>query len=86
MPILNIVTSQTGTVGVLPSISYINTSDTIAEVTTSGYLNNSVQSSLASFSLPCMCLVSTVASAGVQPIPGWYALSFSAGNWLLTAV
>ena len=39
MAILNIVTQTPGLVGVLPSPIYINTNDTLAEVTVTGYLN-----------------------------------------------
>jgi hypothetical protein len=38
MPILSITTSETGLVSVNPSVIYINTSDTFAQVTTTGYL------------------------------------------------
>jgi hypothetical protein len=85
MPILSIQPSQTGLIGVLPSIAYIETTDTIADVVVNGYLNTAVQSGLAIFSLPCMCCISTIASAGAQPVSGWYTLSFSAGNWNLAA-
>ena len=85
MPILNIQASQAGLTGVIPSIAYIQTNDTEATVLTAGYLNQSVQSGLASFSLPCMCCVSTQASSSAQPKTGWYNLSYSAGNWSLTS-
>lgn len=39
MAILNIVTSSPGLVDVVPSIAYINTNDTLATITTAGYLN-----------------------------------------------
>jgi hypothetical protein len=85
MPILNIQSSQAGLTGVLPAIAYINTNDTEAQVLATGYLNQAVQSGLASFSSPCMCCVSTVNSAGAQPSVGWYELSYSAGNWSLVS-
>jgi len=77
MPILNIQTGLAGTTGVSPSIAYIATNDTEAQILTTGYLNQSVQSGLASFSLPCMACVSTVASAGAQPDVGWYEISYT---------
>lgn len=83
MPILNIQSSQAGLTGVLPAVAYINTNDTEAQILATGYLNQAVQSGLASFSSPCMVLVSTVNSAGAQPDVGWYELSYSAGNWSL---
>lgn len=84
MPILNIQASQAGLSGSLPSLAYIQTSDTAAQVLATGYLNKAVQSGLASFSLPCLANVSTIASASAAPIAGWYNVSFSAGNWSLT--
>lgn len=93
MPILNIQSSQTGLVGTLPSIAYINTSDTESQILASGYLNQSVASGLASFSLPCMACVTTVASAGAQPSVGWYNVSYTTTSgspvsaiWSLTAI
>lgn len=92
MPILNIQSSSAGLTGTLPSVAYIQTSDTEAQVLATGYLNQSVQSGLASFSLPCMCCVSTIASAGASPTVGWYNLSYvpnsgvpQQGNWSLTS-
>ena len=85
MSIINIQSSQAGLTGVLPSIAYIQTSDTEAQVLAAGYLNQAVQSGLATFALPCICCVSTMASAGAQPVSGWYALSYSEGNWSLTS-
>ena len=85
MPKLNIQSSQAGLTGVLPAIAYINTNDTEAQVLATGYLNQAVQSGLASFSSPCMVCVSTVSSAGAQPDVGWYELSYSAGNWSLVS-
>ena len=80
MSILNIVTGLAGTSSVLPSIAYISTSDTEAQVLASGYLNQAVQSGLAAFTLPCMACVSTVASAGANPDVGWYEVSYTASG------
>lgn len=91
MPILNIQTTQSGLAGVLPAIAYIATSDTEAQVLVTGYLNNTVQSGLAAFSLPCIACVSTIASAGAAPVVGWYNVAYvpqsgvpHQGNWSLT--
>ncbi len=93
MPILNVVSGLSGTTGVSPSIAYIQTSDTEAQILASGYLNQSVASGLASFSLPCMACVSTIASAGAQPTVGWYQVSYTttasapvSGIWSLVAI
>jgi hypothetical protein len=92
MPILNIQTTQTGLIGVLPSLAYIQTSDTEAQVLATGYLNQAVQSGLAAFTLPCIASVSTIASAGAAPVVGWFNVSYvpnsgvpQQGNWSLTA-
>ena len=77
MPILNIQSSQAGLTGILPSVSYINTNDTEDQILVTGYLNQSVQSGLAAFTLPCIACVSTIASAGAQPDVGWYEVSYT---------
>lgn len=83
--IISIVTSQAGLVGVLPSLAYINTSDTIATVTTAGYLNKEVANGF-SFSLPCMAIVATKTSPTAASVTGTYNVSFDGTNWSLTAV
>jgi hypothetical protein len=82
MPIQNIQSSQTGLVGVLPSLAYIDTTDTEAQVLTTGYLNHEVQNG-ATFQLPCIAVVSTVASPGAQKKSGWYVVSHVGANWSL---
>lgn len=84
MGIKNIVLSQTGVVGVIPSIAYIATDNTVAEITASGYLNNAVQQGYA-FSESMMCLVSTMASAGAPIEVGWFEVSKSGANWSLVS-
>lgn len=85
MAILNIDTSQTGQVSVLPSYASINTNDTEATVLTTGYLNREVANG-ATFNLPCIAKVSTVASPGAAAKVGWYNVSHSGTNWSLTSV
>lgn len=77
MPILNIAPQLVGSTGVSPSIAFIQTSDTEAQILVAGYLNQAVQSGLANFSLPCMACVSTIASAGAQPDVGWYEVQYT---------
>lgn len=84
MGIINVTPVQTGLVGVLPSVAYINTTDTIAEVVTTGYLNKEVANGLQ-ISLPCIAAVSTVASPGAAPVVGWFQVSHSGTNWSLVA-
>lgn len=82
MGIINVTPGQVGLVGVLPSIAYINTDDTIAEVTTTGYLNKEVANGLQ-ISLPCIAAVSTKATPTSAPQVGWYQVSHSGANWSL---
>ena len=84
MGILNITTSQTGLVGVLPNIAYINTDDTIAEVTTTGYLNKEVANGVQ-FTLPCIAAVSTKATPTSVAQVGWYEVQHVGANWSLDA-
>ncbi len=83
MGIISAVPVQTGLVGVLPSLAYINTNDTIAEVTTTGYLNKEVANGLQ-ISLPCIAAVSTKSTPTAAPQVGWYQVSHVGVNWSLT--
>ena len=82
MGIINVTPGQVGLVGVLPSIAYINTDDTIAEVITTGYLNKEVANGLQ-ISLPCIAAVSTKATPTSAPQVGWYQVSHVGANWSL---
>lgn len=83
MPILNIVPVQIGAVGVSPNIACIATNDTIAQVTTAGYLNHAQQNG-AALSESTMCLVSTKTSPSAASTQvGWLEVSYSAPNWSL---
>src|SRR3990167_7372170 len=85
MPILNIVLSQVGVVGVDPSIAYVATNDTLVEVTATGYLNKAVQQGYA-FTESMMCLVSTKTSEGAASTQvGWLEVSKSGANWSLVS-
>ncbi len=84
MPIINIQTVQTGLVGVLPSLAYIDTSDPLATVMTAGYLNHEVQNG-ASFQLPCIAAVSTKETPTSASRIGWFAISHSGSNWSLVS-
>ncbi len=80
MAILDVVTSQTGLVGVLPSIPYINTNDIQTTVLTAGYLN-SVASQGYIFNNRQMALVYTTDFG-----PGFYQVSVSGSVHSLTQV
>ena len=82
MPILNATTSQTGTVGVFPSLAYIDTNDTLATILTTGYLNLLVQSG-TTFQMPCIAAVSTRTTPSAQPDVGWFQVDHTGANWSL---
>lgn len=83
MPILNIVPVQIGAVGVVPNIACIATNDTVAQVTTAGYLNHAQQNG-AALSESTMCLVSTKTSpSSASTQVGWLEVSYTAPNWSL---
>lgn len=84
MPIKSIQSSQTGLVGVLPSIAYIETNDSVSTITTTGYLNGEVQSGVQ-FSLPCIAAVITRATPTSSPDVGWYQVVHVGSDWSLTA-
>ncbi len=84
MSIISVVTSQAGTVGVLPSIAYIQTTDPVATVLTTGYLNKEVANG-AQFSLPCIAVVSTKETPTSVPQVGWYEIQHVGVNWSLDA-
>jgi hypothetical protein len=83
MSIISVKTIQAGLAGVLPSIAYINTSSTIAEIQVAGYLNSVVKSGGISFQMPCMAVVSTKETPTSQPQVGWYAINNVGDNWSL---
>jgi hypothetical protein len=85
MAILNIVTSVTGLVGVTPRIVYIDTNDTLATVTTAGYLNKAQQdgASLKESDMALVTIKSSPSAISVQV--AWLEISYSSGNWSLVA-
>lgn len=82
MSIISITSGQTGLVGVLPSLTYIYTTDTISQVTTTGYLNKEVANGLQ-ISLPGIASVSTLATPSSTPQVGWYQVVHVGSNWSL---
>jgi hypothetical protein len=83
MAILNATSYPTGLVGVIPSIVYIDTNDTLATVTTAGYLNKKVQQGFV-FQESMMALVSTKTTPNATTVSvGWFDVSHSGDNWSL---
>lgn len=86
MPILSYVTQTIATAGVVPHIIYIDTDDTIAEVTTAGYLNQIVGFFKAALSEKYIALVTTKTSPSATATNvAFYDISYSGGDWSLTA-
>jgi hypothetical protein len=65
--IISIFTNPIGQAGILPTMVFINTNDTQAEVLVTGYLSTSVQDGLVSLSSYQLALVNTTDKG-----PGWY--------------
>jgi hypothetical protein len=83
MPILNFKVEQVGQAGVFPAIIYILTDDTLAEVTTTGYLNGIARGNIP-LSDADMALVTTKTSPSASSIQvGWLEVSKSGENWSL---
>lgn len=85
MPIQNYKISQTGLSGIVPKIIYIDTNDTLAQVTATGYLNNLVAGGVQFYEND-MALVSTktVPTSPVISV-GWLEVSHVGTNWSLVA-
>lgn len=84
MAIIAINTSTTGLVGVYPRIVYINTTDTVATVTTAGYLNQE-QANGASFRDGDAAVVITRTTPSNPLVStAMYQVNFVAPNWSLT--
>jgi len=82
MSIVNIQTIQSGLVGVLPSLAYIQTTDPLDTALTTGYLTKAVENG-ASFSTPCLAAVSTMETSTSTPKIGWFSVVNSGSVWSL---
>lgn len=83
MPIINVTPVQTGLVDVIPSVAYIDTNDTRAEVLATGYLNGEVSQGL-SFKLPCIAYVTTRVTPTSAPVISQFQVAHVGANWSLT--
>lgn len=84
MGIVSIQTVQSGLVDVLPSISYINTTDPLATALVSGYLNKEVANGVQ-FSIPCLCILSTKETPTSAYRVGTFQISHSGANWSIVS-
>ena len=80
MPILNVQTSVTGLSGTVPSFIYLNTNDTFATVTTTGYLNSLKQEGY--FLSPSQLAVTQTEDEGVTIL----SVQVSGGNVSLVPI
>ncbi len=87
MSIKYIQIGQVGVSNVTPSWVYIETNDTIATVTTAGYLNGAASEYVNTLKDNMMALVSTKTTPGlgVRPILYLLQLKVSAGIWSLSS-
>lgn len=84
MSVLNIILGTAGADNIVPRVCYINTDNTLAEVTATGYLNASVQAGYA-FQDSDMCLVTTKTSPSATSVEvGWFEISKSGANTSLS--
>ena len=85
MAILNVQVDIVGQSGNLPRIIYIETNNTLAEVTTAGYLNQLVAQNIP-LSEAMMALVSMKATpSALSSTVGFFDVAKSGDNWSLTA-
>lgn len=85
MPITNITTGGIGASGQVPNILYISTTDTISQVTVTGYLNKAFIQGIP-MSDATMALVSTKVNPGdLASDVSWLEVHNSSGNWSLRA-
>jgi hypothetical protein len=84
MGILNITSGQVGLVGVLPSLAYIQTTDTLAEILVTGYLNKEVANGVQ-FNLPCLAEVSTQETPTSAFRVGLFQVAHVGANWSLVS-
>jgi hypothetical protein len=85
MSILNVQPNFPGQAGVEPTFIFIQTDDTIETVTTVGYLNNLSSRFNIPLSTSEMAVVSTQTSSTALPTAGVFSITYSNGNWSLTA-
>jgi hypothetical protein len=83
MPILNVQVDTTGQAGLLPKFIYIETNDTVTEVTATGYLNKLVSQNIP-LSESNMALVSTRATPNATSVQvSLFDVAKSGDNWSL---
>lgn len=86
MTILNFKAESIGQAGVTPRVIYLDTDDTLATVTTAGYLNDLVNKQGVKLTERDMALVTTKTSPSAVSVQvAWLEVAFSSPNWSLVA-
>jgi hypothetical protein len=83
MGILNVKADQVGLVGVAPKYIYIDTRDTIAEITAVGYLNAAPRTFGVALATTDMALVSSKESPAVPVTVAMYNVAKAGDDWSL---
>lgn len=83
MGILSINQNLPGLAGVVPKLIFIDTDDSLATITSTGYLNSVVQNHNVALSETDMILITTKDPASSSRSVGAFAVSYSGGNWSL---
>lgn len=86
MPILNAQFSSTGLAGVFPAILYLDTNDTVAQVTAAGYLNGLVKENMPISTKVIACVTTKTTPNATTSTVGWYGIQDTAGVWSLLTV
>lgn len=85
MPILDFMVEQAGMSGVLPRVIYINTNDTVAEVTAAGYLNGIVHQNTPLYESDIALVATKTTPNATSTQVAFYDVSKSGQNWTLAA-
>ncbi|GKS62446.1 hypothetical protein YTPLAS21_19040 [Candidatus Nitrosocosmicus sp.] len=86
MGIKNYHVVTTGLAGVNPNIVYLDTTDTVAQVTTAGYLNEMVNALGVPLTTNMIALVSTKTTPNAEEHQvRFYDINYSGGSWSLAA-
>jgi hypothetical protein len=85
MAILNFLLDTVGQVGVAPRFIYLNTNNTVAQVTATGYLNKFVSSGNKVYETDMAVVATKTTPSALTSSVQLFNVTYSAGNWSLTA-
>lgn len=84
MAIIDFQLDTIGQEGKNPSIIYLQTNNTVAEVTTAGYLNTFVAQGNFVSDLKIACVSTKTSPSAFASDVNWYNISYSGGDWSLS--